>query len=82
MIDEQNWYARFLELIMGLEAELGIEFTDDDFPAPFVTWRHLLTLTKERCGRSVLEEDIIIVVAKLSFRPVNFIRNELDQAIS
>lgn len=80
-LDQQKWYAGFLELILGLENELGIEFTDDDFPKPFVTWRQLLERTKERCGAIVQEEDIMAVMSELSSCPADVIREEIDQAI-
>jgi hypothetical protein len=52
-----------------------------DFPAPFVTWRQLLNLTKERCGAAVHEEDIMAVMAKLASRPADAIRKEIDQPL-
>ncbi len=79
MLDEHNWYAGFLQLILGLERELDIEFTDDDFPKTFVTWGQLLALTKERCGAAVAEDDIVAAMGRLSSRSTNVIRNEINE---
>lgn len=82
LLDQHNWYAGFLELLMGMEDKLGIEFTDDDFPRPFVTWRQLLEVTGSRCDTSVKEEDIIAVMAALSSITTEAIREGLDNVIN
>lgn len=82
LLDQHNWYAGFLELLIGMEDKLGIEFTDDDFPEPFVTWRQLLVVTGSRCDASVKEEDIIAVMAALSSIATATIREELDNVIN
>lgn len=82
MLDETNWYAGFLELLLGLENELDIEYKDDDFPQPFVTWRRLLELTIERCGAAVQEENILATMAELSSCSTEAIMIDIDQAIS
>lgn len=82
MLAEHNWYPGFLELILAMEEELGIEFEDADFPQPFVTWRRLLDVTLRHTGTAVTEAQVISCMAGYADITEMYIRKKMDDPIA
>lgn len=80
LLEEDNWYAGFLELLFKIEEGLGIEYEEVDFPRPFVTWRQLLEVTGRRCG-ALTAEEILSRVAAFSSLTVMDIRQMMDMPV-
>nr|WP_295871386.1 hypothetical protein [uncultured Chitinophaga sp.] len=81
MLEEQHWYAGFLELTLAMEAELGITFEDADFPQPFVTWRRLLEVTRQHTGAVVTEEQVMEIISRISGITETDIRKSIDEPV-
>ncbi|TWF39791.1 hypothetical protein FHW36_105231 [Chitinophaga polysaccharea] len=78
MLAENSWYAGFLELLLAMEEQLGIDYADEDFPAPFVTPRQLIAVTLQRCHHAITEPELITLITRLTGAPVA----DLDSPLS
>lgn len=78
MLAENSWYAGFLELLLAMEEQLGIDYADEDFPAPFVTPRHLIDVTLQRCNDTITEQELIALITRLTGAPIA----DLDSPLS
>ncbi|NLR82205.1 hypothetical protein [Chitinophaga eiseniae] len=70
MLAENRWYAGFLELLLAIEEQLGIDYADEDFPAPFVTPRQLIAVTLQRCHHAITEQELIALITRLTGAPI------------
>ncbi|NLR59089.1 hypothetical protein HGH93_13325 [Chitinophaga polysaccharea] len=78
MLAENSWYAGFLELLLSMEEQLGIDYADEDFPAPFVTYRQLMAVTLQRCHHTITEQELIALITRLTGAPIA----DLDSPLS
>lgn len=70
MLAENRWYAGFLELLLAMEEQLGIDFAEEDFPAPFVTPRQLIGITLQRCHYTITEQELTALISRLTSAPI------------